>query len=74
MAWILAVALLFAASCVAPAVLDGASWQTTLWSAPWKAAAALVAAGLCDLACRFLTWRPARPPNAAPPQASGRSG
>ena len=42
--------------------------------APWKAAAALVAAGLCDLACRFLTWRPARPPNAAPPQASGRSG
>jgi hypothetical protein len=70
MAWILAFALFFAVF----VVLDVATWHTALWSAPWKAAAALTGARLCNLTYRVLTWRPADPRNAVPPlPASSRS-
>lgn len=71
MAWIAAFVLFFAVF-VALSLLDGASWHTALWSTPWKALAALIGAWLCDALYRFLTWRPGRPRDAAPPPDAGR--
>ena len=66
MVWVLAFFPIFAAI-AALKLLDGASWQIALWSAP----AALIGAWLCDLIYRLLAWRPGRPRDAAPSPDAG---